>query len=286
MKNLLFRILLVVIALPLLISAALFLPMFNHAVLALIIILFSAGSALELIRIMSNGNVVGRVRFLTGLCIIAPGVLLHLAGLMVQPTALELFGFAALGFLGIGGLALLPLTFATPLEKLPAALERLKTFLFSLGYIYFPAMLLLIMLTSSVHVGYLVLWFCLIVFSNDSAAWLFGMTLGRHRGFLKVSPNKSIEGFIAGMAASIGAAILGNFWFQFTDKLLVVLLLGLFCGLTGIIGDLFESAIKRSFGVKDSGTSIPGRGGFLDSYDSIMFAVYPFFITLLVLDIL
>jgi phosphatidate cytidylyltransferase len=127
----------------------------------------------------------------------------------------------------------------------------------------------------------------MIVFANDSLAWLFGITLGKHRGLFKVSPNKSLEGFIAGMAGSIIATLLGPVLFPFIPARWALLVaMGLVCGITGVAGDLFESALKRSAGVKDSGRLIPGRGGFLDSFDSILFTAPTFVAFLLILKII
>ena len=94
----------------------------------------------------------------------------------------------------------------------------------------------------------------------------------------------------ARVVASLGstaAALLGPVIFSFIPANWPVLAgLGLVCGFTGIVGDLFESALKRTAGVKDSGKIIPGRGGFLDSFDSILFSALPFLIALLLLKIL
>jgi phosphatidate cytidylyltransferase len=123
------------------------------------------------------------------------------------------------------------------------------------------------------------LTFCILVFSSDSFAWLIGVTLGRHRGIVAVSPNKSLEGFIGGMVAPIGMAFacaaafpsaLAAAWWK-------ILVLGLLVGASTIIGDLFESSLKRSARIKDSGNAVPGRGGFLDSFDSLLFAAPVFY---------
>jgi len=108
------------------------------------------------------------------------------------------------------------------------------------------------------------------------------VTLGHKRGIFTVSPNKSLEGLLAGMAGSVGFAFLGPVLLPgiVPRSWPTLLALGLACGVAVVAGDLFESAIKRSAGVKDSGSIVPGRGGILDSFDSLLFAA-PVFIGVL-----
>ncbi len=118
------------------------------------------------------------------------------------------------------------------------------------------------------------------VFLNDSMAYVFGKIFGRSLNML-VSPRKTLVGFIAGLMASMGVAAL---FFRlapglFSCSLPVLLLFAAGIGVTTILGDLVESALKRSAGVKDSGTIMIGRGGVLDSLDSLMItAPYVFFL--------
>ncbi|MBN2874361.1 MAG: phosphatidate cytidylyltransferase, partial [Spirochaetales bacterium] len=144
-------------------------------------------------------------------------------------------------------------------------------------YMLYPGALssaIVIILAAREFSGSLLIWFALIVFGNDSFAWLAGVTLGRKRGIFTVSPNKSLEGLIAGMAGSIGFAMAGPILFPeaIPPRWLALAILGVAVGIAVVSGDLFESALKRSAGVKDSGSIIPGRGGVLDSYDSLLFA--------------
>jgi phosphatidate cytidylyltransferase len=116
--------------------------------------------------------------------------------------------------------------------------------------------------------------FALLTFGNDSLAWLVGKTLGKHRNVVAVSPNKSIEGFVGGMMGSLIGSVLAFFLFPEAgfESIWRALGLGLAMSIAVIIGDLVESALKRSAGVKDSSTIVPGRGGVLDSFDSLLFS--------------
>lgn len=110
------------------------------------------------------------------------------------------------------------------------------------------------------------------VMAGDSAAYYVGSSLGKNRLYPAVSPKKSIEGSIGGVAGSIIGALAAKYTFfpelSVADCFATALLLGVL----GQLGDLFESLIKRSCGVKDSGSIVPGHGGILDRLDSILFA--------------
>ncbi len=125
--------------------------------------------------------------------------------------------------------------------------------------------------------------FLFIVFITDSFAWLFGMLFGHNnRNIVAASPNKSLAGFLGGYAGAIASAYLARaIWPNvFSTSFIKPLLLGCITATASIIGDLVESVFKRSAEVKDSGTIIPGRGGVLDSVDSI-FAAAPIYFFLI-----
>jgi len=111
-----------------------------------------------------------------------------------------------------------------------------------------------------------------IVMSGDSGAYYVGCRFGKRKLYPAVSPNKSIEGALGGLAGSLAGALIARATFfpelGGGDAVITALLLG---GI-GQLGDLFESLLKRSFGVKDSGVIVPGHGGILDRLDSIVFA--------------
>ena len=112
----------------------------------------------------------------------------------------------------------------------------------------------------------------ILVWLNDTGAYVFGMLFGKHRLFKRISPKKSWEGAIGGTIVTL---VLG-YWMNFfvpslsrTDWIVLGLLVSVF----GVYGDLFESLLKRTAGVKDSGTLMPGHGGILDRMDSLLFII-------------
>lgn len=119
-----------------------------------------------------------------------------------------------------------------------------------------------------------ILVFLFMVFFCDSLSWFFGMLLGgNNRGLVSVSPKKSLAGFAGGVTGSIAAGFLGFYVFKtFGNSLPKVILLSLLTCFAAILGDLIESMLKRAGEIKDSGQMVLGRGGLLDSIDSILIA--------------
>jgi phosphatidate cytidylyltransferase len=107
--------------------------------------------------------------------------------------------------------------------------------------------------------------------ANDSFAYFVGRAIGRHRLAPRVSPKKTVEGSLGGLAGAMIAALLVSVYSDWMSKGLAVVL-GLVVGVAGQWGDLFESAVKRDFQVKDSGKLLPGHGGILDRFDAFLFA--------------
>lgn len=142
-----------------------------------------------------------------------------------------------------------------------------------LAFLYIPFLLMHITMLRQTPFG--IEWLfviMLIVMTNDSAAYYSGTAFGKHRLYPLVSPKKSIEGAVGGLIGSLCGTLLAKYTFfpQLTIRDAVVTAIAV--GIVGQAGDLFESLLKRSFGVKDSGTIIPGHGGVLDRLDSILFA--------------
>lgn len=125
------------------------------------------------------------------------------------------------------------------------------------------------------HGKYLVLLTVLLTFATDAGAYFSGVFLGKHRGVTRVSPNKSVEGYIGGFVTGIVFAVFYGLAASrvagSSVNLLSLALCGLFGALATEVGDLAFSFIKRQYGVKDYGHLLPGHGGMLDRFDSMIF---------------
>ena len=122
----------------------------------------------------------------------------------------------------------------------------------------------------------------LAVFADDTAAYVVGRAIGRHRMSPAISPGKTWEGFVAGTLAAVGV----TFFALYEQDVLTnaeSLVLGLVIALAATLGDLFESAVKRDLGMKDSGRLLGGHGGVLDRLDAPLWAGAAAYVTLLAL---
>ncbi len=132
----------------------------------------------------------------------------------------------------------------------------------------------------SEHMGQLVLWLLLFTtWASDTFAYFAGCAWGRHRIVPKISPNKTLEGFIGGFMGSIATGIVYTYFLSL--PLITGLAIGFLVGIFAPLGDLFESKLKRTCGIKDSGVLLPGHGGVLDRFDSLLFSAPVVFIYLM-----
>lgn len=123
--------------------------------------------------------------------------------------------------------------------------------------------------------------FFILIWASDTGAYLAGITFGRHRLMERISPKKSWEGFFGGAILALIISWLLSGWFGVIDRA-GWMIASVIISVSGTYGDLIESMLKRSIGVKDSGTIMPGHGGFLDRFDSavISFPLVFLFISL------
>lgn len=258
----------VVVLVPAIFSAILLLPWFHHLAINAICIGVSILGAYETAHLFSARGIPSN-----------GGLFPVVGGLLPLVTYFEVSGLLPSGLLipvlvTAIGVILAREVLVSKMDEFPKVLPRIAS---SITVLVYPGLFLtyVVRFSSLSSAGISLMIFLLIVFANDILAYLVGSLLGKGtRGFLPVSPNKSIVGFIGGMAGSVLFAYLGWLFFPavFADNLLLALGVGLGVGFLTIVGDLIESALKRSSNLKDSGAVIPGRGGVLDSIDSILFA--------------
>lgn len=118
-------------------------------------------------------------------------------------------------------------------------------------------------------------WTLLLFFTiwmGDIAAFYTGLSIGKHKLYPEISPNKTIEGAIGGIIGSFIIVAAAKFYYMNQLTMVDVAVISVGIAVMGQLGDLCESMFKRSAGVKDSGNLIPGHGGILDRFDSVLFA--------------
>lgn len=165
-----------------------------------------------------------------------------------------------------------PLVTLTRLGDMKTAATRACAMSFGPLFVGVPLTLLAVMRRDIPGDGpsYVVLAIMFAWFS-DTGGYFAGRFLGKHKLYEAVSPKKTVEGSIGGLGGAVLGAVLGHFWFLPDLPLLDGVLLALVAGAIGQAGDLGESLIKRSTGVKDSGAIVPGHGGILDRVDALLF---------------
>jgi phosphatidate cytidylyltransferase len=117
----------------------------------------------------------------------------------------------------------------------------------------------------------LIFFLLLVVWLGDAGAYYVGKRFGKRKLSPRISPKKTVEGLVGGLITSVITAIVIHLTFFPQIRLVHTIVVGIVLSISGVVGDLAESMWKRSAAVKDSGTLIPGHGGFLDRFDSILF---------------
>lgn len=214
-------------------------------------------------------------------------------GFIVGAVSYIIVALIALGIVSALYLPLLPvlilLFFVAELYRnKPNPLLNIAFSIFPVAYISIPfAMLVFLMnpvVTGDQPHWHLLFSFFFILWSNDTFAYLVGITMGKHKLSEKISPKKTWEGLIGGILFGLLAAFIISIFFK--ELTLWQWLLGaLVINISGIFGDLSESLLKRHFQVKDSGNIFPGHGGILDRFDSVIFSAPVLFCYILLLNL-
>ena len=201
----------------------------------------------------------------------------------------ELMAVGAFAFVSLGMLNVMPLgaflllfpaiPFLFALFSTTTDFKTVAAFSFgSIALLSVPCTLMVWM--RALHSPKMLLLVFVLLWANDTFAYLTGRLLGKHKLFERISPGKTIEGSVGGLILTlVGVVVFSRFvsWLP----LKVAIGMGLIAVVFGTLGDLCESMLKRQAGVKDSGNLIPGHGGILDRFDSVLFAIPFVFVFLL-----
>ncbi|OXG06597.1 phosphatidate cytidylyltransferase [Flavobacterium araucananum] len=157
-------------------------------------------------------------------------------------------------------------------------ISRLSKYIYLVGYIMLPFLFI-----TKISFGIkdynpkIIIGLFVLIWTNDTFAYLVGKSIGKHKLFERISPKKTIEGFLGGVVfAAFAGFLISKLYIQpnpdFSNKsILIWTIIALIVSIFGTIGDLIESKFKRIAGVKDSGAIMPGHGGVLDRLDSVIF---------------
>jgi len=176
------------------------------------------------------------------------------------------------------GIISVPLFSRTPLEQ---SLKNVALTVF--GVLYLGLTLSTLSMTRLLPQGQWLIFFLLLVtWASDTGAYYIGTLYGRHPLAPRISPKKTMEGLVGGFFGAIIIAYSARWWFLPELSSLDCLILATLLTITGLWGDLTESAMKRSVGMKDSGGILPGHGGMLDRLDSLLFTapVFYYYVTM------
>jgi phosphatidate cytidylyltransferase len=191
-----------------------------------------------------------------------------LGGLAWHAAAISPTGVAGVSA-GVAGVALL----RAALIKAEFRVGLLQAAWIVLGIVYVGGLMSFGSLLRALPEGRELVYFLVFtIWAGDIGAFYIGSRLGQRPLAPRISPRKTVEGALGGIAVSMVVAIAGSFWIWPALPRGRAAVLSLLLAIAGILGDLCESAVKRGAAVKDSGTLIPGHGGVLDRLDSLMFA--------------
>ncbi len=118
-----------------------------------------------------------------------------------------------------------------------------------------------------------VVYALMVIWTTDSGAYFIGRKIGKRKLWPEISPNKTVEGFIGGILSAVVFAFIFQYFYPIASTYIVLIVVTVVASIVGQLGDLVESALKRHYEVKDSGKLLPGHGGILDRFDSLLFVL-------------
>ena len=209
-----------------------------------------------------------------------PSIALIIAGLVLYAGCIQMAVWGTATLIIAYALYILALVIAELYRNKPAPMHNLAFSLLGQCMVALPfSMLNLIATTENIH---WILALFILIWVTDTGAYLTGMLLGKHKFFERISPKKTWEGFIGGAVFAIAGSVV--FWYIFPiAPIWQWIIFGILVVLFGTYGDLFESLLKRTVQIKDSGNILPGHGGLLDRFDSLLFAIPVIYIYLIFL---
>ena len=270
-KNLRDRILTVVIGIPAVLAMIFFVPQYNYILFSLLVMTMAVVGSLEMSR-MHFGRIVP-------IALISPivPVVQYLKGVLDLNAQIP-----DLAFVIILLLAMSMEIRNGEKDDFKQSIDRIARSAVLVIYpSYFLTFFLRLMELDGVT-SYTLITYFILVFGNDTFAYIWGRLFGKNnKGIVKVSPKKSVAGYVGSLISTIGLSF--ACYAMFRDHLPYIsvayrILLGFAVSITANVGDLIESVFKRSAGVKDSGNVFPGRGGALDCLDSEIASAPVFFI--------
>lgn len=118
-----------------------------------------------------------------------------------------------------------------------------------------------------------VVYALIVIWMTDTGAYFIGRKIGKRKLWPEISPNKTVEGFLGGIFSAILFACIFQYFVPVANSYIILIIVTVVASIAGQLGDLVESALKRHYDVKDSGKLLPGHGGILDRFDSLLFVL-------------
>ncbi|MBC6971919.1 MULTISPECIES: phosphatidate cytidylyltransferase [unclassified Bacillus (in: firmicutes)] len=244
------------------IAAALFIPIVFYGGVPFTVLVYALASIglYELVR-MNKLTLISVPTFLAALLLWV---------ILVPSNALGIFDRIGLDKLEITFLIVLLLLSYTVLSKNTFTFDNASFLLMATTYVAMGFLYLNETRIAGIHYVFYALF---VIWATDSGAYFIGKAIGKRKLWPEISPNKTIEGSLGGIVCGIAVAFVYNMFFTVQENVGMLIIVTIAISIFGQIGDLVQSAFKRHYGVKDSGTILPGHGGILDRTDSWLFVL-------------